>query len=335
MVGDLSRFALVWAALAFLTAGGVVASLLVGAGDLSDPELRETFLVLRSGRLATSFIAGASLAVAGVLVQGLFRNPLASPSVLGTTAGASFGGTAAIVASDAWIAGGFAATVPVELLLPMGCLAGALLALGIVLFITRRQVSALTLLLTGFVLSSLFLSASSLLLSLAQETWQLGRAVVAFTLGGVDAKGTRHVALAAPLLVCGFVAALGWRRHLDVLLSGDEEAQSLGVDVPVVRFWVIVWVAVLTSAAVSIGGGVGFVGLVVPHALRPFVGHEHGRLLTAAFVAGGAFLVWADVLARLAPTQGELPLGVVTGFVGAPLFLVLLLRDARQGALWS
>ncbi len=309
---------------------GVAASLLVGEGNLEDDQLGGVFLRLRASRLATSFIAGAALGTAGVLVQGLFRNPLASPSVLGTTAGASFGGTVAIVAS-APLAPTLGRFIPRELFVPLGCLLGAVAALFILLAVAKRTSDALALLLTGFVLSSLFLSAAGLLSSLAQETWQLGRAVVAFTLGGVDGKGAGHVGLALPLLLAGFVAALGWRRHLDLMLSGEEEARSLGVDVSVVRLWVIVWTAVLTAAAVSIGGSVSFVGLVVPHVLRPFMGHEHGRLLPAAFFGGGVFLVWADVLARCTPTQGELPLGVVTGFVGAPLFLYLLLRDSRRG----
>ncbi len=323
------QLALAWALLTLLTVGGAAASLQIGAGDLADSGLGPMFLRLRAGRLFTSFVAGAALGTAGVLVQGLFRNPLASPSVLGTTAGASFGGTAALVAFGS--SGAVASVVPPELQVPVGCFVGALVALLVLLTVTRRAVGSLALLLTGFVLSSLFLSASSLLVSLSQETWQLGRAVIAFTLGGVDGKGARHVGLALPIVLAGLGAAWGWRHHLDLLLSGDEEATSLGVRVPVVRLWVIVWVSALTAAAVSIGGSVGFVGLVVPHALRPIVGHGHAALIPAAFVGGGAFLVWADVLARLAPTQGELPLGVVTGFIGAPLFLGLLIAGNRSG----
>ncbi|MEM8709609.1 MAG: iron ABC transporter permease [Planctomycetota bacterium] len=334
----MNRLVIAWMVLGVLGLSGACGSLFVGAGSLDDADLATTFLRLRAGRLATAFLAGAALGTAGVLVQGLFRNPLASPSVIGTTAGASFGGTVALVLGETLSAGAAASTlgstlggVARELWLPLGCLGGALFGLCVLLVVTSRYPSGLVLLLTGFILSSLFLSATSLLSSIAQESWALGRAVVAFMLGGVDAKGAHHVALAAPLVVGGVIAAVGFRRHLDLLLSGEEEAASLGVDVRRVRRWVIIWAAALTAAAVSIGGSVSFVGLVVPHALRPFVGHGHGHLIPASFFGGGVFLICADVLARLAPTQGELPLGVVTGFVGAPLFLWLLLRGARQG----
>jgi iron complex transport system permease protein len=113
------------------------------------------------------------------------------------------------------------------------------------------------------------------------------------------------------------------------MLSGEEEAASLGVDVPAVRVWTVVWTSVLTGAAVSIGGNVGFVGLIVPHALRPFVGVEHRKLVPAAALAGGAFVVVCDVVSRALPTRSEVPLGVVTGLLGAPVFLSLLLRVAR------
>ncbi|MEL6908290.1 MAG: iron chelate uptake ABC transporter family permease subunit, partial [Planctomycetota bacterium] len=223
--------------------------------------------------------------------------------------------------------------VPPELVLPLGCLAGAWLSLTVLLVIVRRNSGPLAVLLTGFILSSLFLSVGGFLTSLAQERWELGRAVVAFTLGGVEAKGPRHVALALPLVAAGAAAAFGWRRHLDVLLSGEEEAQALGVDVPLVRRWVIAWTATLTAAAVAVGGNVTFVGLVVPHVLRPFVGVSHRALLPTALVGGAAFVTWADVLTRVLPTRGQVPLGVVTGLVGAPVFLVLLARANRAGRL--
>ena len=127
-------------------------------------------------------------------------------------------------------------------------------------------------------------------------------------------------------------AAWAWGRELDLFLSGEDEAASLGVDVPRVRRWVVVWAATLTAAAVALGGNVTFVGLVVPHALRPLFGVTHRRLVPAAAFAGGVFVVACDVLARLAPGPAELPLGVVTGLVGAPVFLSLLIRAGREGA---
>lgn len=329
----MSRRAVAWLVLIVAGIGAVVASLLVGEGALDDPEMRSTYLHLRGWRLANSMLAGSALSVGGVLVQGLFRNPLASPSILGTTAGASLGGALVILLWNTLLAGWLPTWMPAELAMPLGCLLGAWGALLVLLAVTGRRSGVVALLLTGFILSSLFLSVLGLLTSLAQESWELGRAVVAFTLGGVDTKGARHVALALPLVVLGTGAALGWSRHLDALLAGEDEAASLGVDVPQVRRWVITWTATLTAAAVAIGGNLGFVGLVVPHALRPLVGVSHRQLLPASLVGGAVFVAWADVLTRVMPARGAVPLGVVTGLIGAPVFLVLLARASRAGRL--
>jgi len=314
-----------WPLLLGSLVGAAAASLLVGASDLSDPELRTTLLRLRSARLAAACLAGAALAAGGVVVQGLFRNPLASPSILGTTAGASLGGQLALVAAPTL---GLTVLSP-ELLVPMGCLLGGGASLAVLLGLLRLTDDLLVLVLTGFILSSLFLSISGLLTSLAQDDWSLGRAVVAFSLGGVSGVGWRTVRLAAPLVGVGAVACWGWGRSLDLLLSGEEEARSLGLEVEPVRRWAATWVSVLVAGAVAVGGNVSFVGLVVPHALRPFAGVTHRRLLPAAAVGGAAFVALCDVLTRLLPARGEVPLGVVTGLIGAPVFLGLLLRARR------
>ncbi len=309
----------------------VAASLFTGKVEATDAALWAHFLDLRAARTAVGFLVGAALAVSGVLVQGLFRNPLASPSVLGTSAGASVGGQAALVTFQ-WV---FAAHVPdwfhAEMMIPLGCLAGALLALGLLLLVVRVSDDLLVLLLTGFLLSSLFLSLGAFLTNLAQDSWELGRAVVAFTLGDLGGSGKRQVLLCIPLVVIGIIYSWGWGSALDLMLSGEDEARSLGVPVERVRFWTIVWTAVLTAAAVSAAGNVGFVGLVVPHALRPFVGVRHRWLIPASALGGGAFVVFCDLLCRHAPGQAELPLGVITGIIGAPVFLVLLLRSRRGG----
>ena len=303
--------------------------MLAGHGDLADPKLRDTLLSLRAYRLAAGFLTGAALAVGGVLVQGLFRNPLASPSILGTTAGASFGGQAALLLYQLILSGVLPAFVVPELLLPVGCLLGALCALLILLAIARTQGDLVLLLLSGFILSSLFLGLGNLMMSMAQDKWELGRAMVSFVLGGITGTGGKPVAVALPLIGTGVIAAWFWGRPLDVMLSGEEESQSLGVDVDAVRRWVVAWTAVLTGAAVSLAGNIGFVGLIVPHALRNTLGYEHRSLIPAASIGGGSFVVLCDVATRLIPSRTEVPLGVVTGLIGAPLFLVLLMRTWR------
>ncbi|MCB9597897.1 MAG: iron ABC transporter permease [Sandaracinaceae bacterium] len=306
-------------------------SLLVGPGDLGDAALRGTFLSLRAARVSGAMLAGGALGAAGALVQGLFRNPLASPSILGTTAGASFGGQVVLLAHASLASAGWLAWVAPEMVLPIGCLTGAFVSLAVLLAFVRRGADLLSLLLIGFALTSLFLALGSFLTTLAQERYELGRAVVAFTLGGLGGVDWTHVRLAIPLVAVAVVAGWLWGRPLDVLLAGEMEAASLGVDVPRTRRWTIAWVGVLTAAAVAIGGNIAFVGLVVPHALRPFFGAEHRRLIPAAVLGGATFLGACDLLARVLPTRVEAPLGVVTGLIGAPLFLLLLVRTRREG----
>jgi iron complex transport system permease protein len=321
------RASLVLVALALVSLGIFGLNLLAGASDLSDARLHDALLALRATRGLVAYLAGSALAVAGVIAQGLFRNPLASPDVLGTTAGASFMGKLSLLAFQASLAAPVASSLMPELLLPAGCLVGALLALVVLLAIARRARDGTVLLLSGFLLSSLFLGLGSFVTSLAQESWELGRAVISFALGSVTGAGPRQLAIIAPIAVAGTVAALLWARPLDLLLSGEDEARVLGLDVTRARRWCIAWTALLTAGAVAVGGNVGFVGLVVPHGLRRLVGVSHRSLVPAAALAGGAFLLACDVLARSLPSRTEVPLGVITDLVGAPLFLWLLLRS--------
>jgi ABC-type Fe3+-siderophore transport system permease subunit len=316
-----------------LIAAGLLAcalALAVGHGDLSDPNLRDVFLRLRAQRLAGAFLAGSALSVAGVLVQGLFRNPLASPSVIGTSAGASLGGRVALLGTQWLLINGSLPWLRPELLIPIGCIGGALAALALLFAVAEVKDDLVVLLLTGFLLSSMFMSVEGFVTSLAQERWELSRAVLSFALGDVSGVGPRQLALAAPLVLIGIALAYSWSVPLDLMLTGEEEALSLGADVTLIRRWVVVWTSILTAAAVAIGGNVGFVGLVVPHALRPWVGITHRRLIPAAALGGGIFVVSCDVLCRVLPGRSEVPLGVVTGIVGAPTFLWLLLKHRRE-----
>ena len=320
-------YAILLTALAML----IVMSLAFGPGSLADPALRATLLTLRASRLGSALLVGAALAVAGVVVQGLFQNPLADASVLGTSSGAVLGGEVALVATELLVGRHGAYGIPPDVVLPLGCMAGAIFSLSLVLAFARRSSDILSLVLTGFLLSSLFLSLGSLVTSIAQDRWELGRAVVAFALGDLTGDGPEHVALAAPLVFAGIAACWFWGKPLDLLLCGDEEAASLGVNVSQVRRCCVLWVAELTAGAVTIGGNIGFVGLLVPHALRPLLGVNHRRLVPIAALGGGVFVAACDLVVRVLPARGVVPLGVVTGLVGAPVFLVLLVRGQKRG----
>lgn len=324
------RTAIVYGALLAALLAIVVASMLVGDGSLRDAGLRSTLLSIRGARLGAALLVGASLGVAGVIVQGLFRNPLADASVLGTSAGATLGGNAAMIGVELLVQSHAVRGVPPDAVLPIGCLAGAIAALAVLLALLRRGGDVLSVVLMGFLLSSLFLSLGGLLMSVAQERWELGRAIVSFTLGGLTGTGPLQIALAAPLIAAGLVAAWCWAKPLDLLLSGDEEATSLGVNVAEVRRYCALWTAVLTAGAVALAGTVAFVGLLVPHALRPLVGVEHRRLVPAATLGGAVFVAACDLLARSVPGRSEVPLGIVTGLLGAPAFLVVLARHQRE-----
>ncbi len=321
-------------ALLAVGAGLFALSASVGVASLSDTNLRAALIELRFARAAVAYLAGTALAVGGVLVQGLFRNPLASPDVLGTTGGATFVGKLSLLLFQALLVQDVVHGVEPEMLLPIGCLIGALAALLLLLAVARTQPDTVVLLLSGFLLSSLFLSLGSFVTSLAQESWEVGRAVISFALGSVAGAGLRQVAIILPVAVLGSVAAFGWARPLDIMLSGEDEARVLGVDVARARRWCIIWTAVLTAGAVAVGGNVGFVGLVVPHVLRGVVGVSHRALIPASALGGGAFLLACDILARAIPSKTEIPLGVITGLLGAPSFLWLLLR-ARKEALYG
>lgn len=319
-----------WLVLCVLLVVSATAALLVGKGSLASDEGRALFLGLRLWRLGAAFGIGASLAVAGVIVQAVFQNPLAGPSIIGTTAGASLGGQLALIGYQSAVGVGAARMLGAELVLPAGAVVGATLSLLLVLAMTRGRRDMLVTLLTGFLLSSLFASVGAFVISRAQQSWELGRAVLAFTMGSISGAGPTQVAMVLVVGAIGTVAAMSWHRHLDLLLTGDAEAASLGLDVAQVRRWGIIWTGLLSAGAVAVGGNIAFVGLIVPHALRPFVGQSTARLVPACAIAGGTFVIFCDVLARLGAGRGETPLGVVTGLIGAPIFLYLLTRQRRS-----
>jgi iron complex transport system permease protein len=276
--------------------------------------------LIRVPRVVVAFFVGAGLAAAGVIMQALFRNQLAEPGVVGAGAGAVLGGVIAFVT-------GWSATSVLSL--PLMAMLGALLALALVyVMATRGGVTPVaTLLLAGVAVSTLASAVSSLLLSINIVNWQVAQEIVFWMMGGLDARTWTHVWLCAPFVLVGLGAAMVQTRDLDLLQLGEETAASLGVDVESSKRMLTLTAAILTGAAVAVAGLIGFVGLVVPHAVRLILGPSNRTLLPASALTGGAFLVLCDLLARTIHPPTEIRLGIVTALCGGPLFIILLLRQ--------
>ena len=318
-----------WVVLLSTLVFACILSLLVGRASLENLDTRDVFLQLRTWRIGAAFGIGAALAMAGVVIQAVFQNPLAGPSIIGTTAGAALGGQLSLLGYQSVLGLSIAHTLGPELIVPLGSAIGAICALFLLLALTRRANDVLVTLLVGFLLSSFFASLGAFVISKAQESWALGRAIIAFSMGSISSVGPTQVGMVLTVVVIGGIAASSWHRHLDLLLTGDAEATSLGLNVPQVRRWGMIWTGILSASAVAVGGNIAFVGLIVPHALRRFVGYRTAHLLPACAIAGGTFVILCDVLSRLGPGVGETPLGVVTGLIGAPIFLYLLIQTQR------
>src|SRR5579884_263525 len=281
--------------------------------------------LIRVPRVIVAFFVGAGLATAGVIMQGLFRNPLAEPGIVGAGAGAVLGGVIAFVA-------GWSAKTAV--MLPLFAMLGALVALGLVyLMATRGGITpAATLLLSGIATSALLGAISSLLLSINIINWQVAQEIVFWMMGGLDARSWTHVWLCAPFVLLGLGASMIQTRELDLLQLGEETAASLGVDVESSKRMLTLTAAVVTGAAIAVAGMVGFVGLIIPHAMRLILGPANRALLLASALSGGGFLVLCDIIARTIHPPTEIRLGIVTALFGGPLFIFLLLRQYRRGA---
>jgi iron complex transport system permease protein len=305
---------------------------LLGRGGILDFSADSVLLEMRANRAFVAFLCGGALSVAGAVVQTLFRNPLASPQILGTTSGATLGAHLALVGSVMLLRGSGVLGIAPEMLIPIGATVGASVSLFLLLAVISLREEPLALLLTGFALMSLFQGASTFLMSVNQEAWELNRAFAALNQGDISAAGPRQVLLVLVMTIGGVVPVLASSSTLDVLVSSDDEARTLGVDVGQVRFWLVLWVAILTAGAVAVGGSVGFIGLIAPHALRPWVGQRHRYLVPAAFAGGGCFVVLCDVLCRIVPMRSGIPVGVLIDLVGAPIFLWLLIRYLRAQA---
>ena len=279
--------------------------------------------LIRVPRVLVAGIVGAGLATAGALMQGLFRNPLAEPSLVGVGPGAVLG------AVTVFVMGWSSRSVVV---LPLLAIATALLSLLVVYAIaTRGGVTPVTtLLLAGIAVGGLLTSLSSLLLSLNIVTWQVTQDIVFWMMGGLDSRTWTHVWLSAPFVAVGVVGSLFQTRDLDLLLLGEESAAALGVDVEAAKRLLVLTAALLTGASIAVAGMVGFVGLVVPHGVRLLLGPPHRTLLPASALLGATFLIACDLAARTVIAPVEIRLGIVTSLCGTPFFLLLLVRRLRE-----
>jgi len=276
---------------------------------------------LRFPRVLAAALAGAALSATGVLFQGLFRNPLADPFVLGASGGAALGGALAVFLFPTLSFAGIGAA-------GVFAFAGALLTMVIVWNIARHSArfAMESMLLAGFAVGTM-LNAATSAFELKQEAANPGaRILSAWLYGQIGIAPWLQIGVVATVMLAGLIVAMPLARRLNTLALGEEYAAQLGVSVSRVRIQVLIVGSLLTALAVSLGGLIGFVGLLVPHFLRLILGPDHFRLLPAAALGGATFLVIADTVARTMIAPAELPVGILTAFIGGPAFLYLLNR---------
>jgi len=283
------------------------------------PWMQSVLIDVRMPRVLVGALAGACLAISGAVMQGMFRNPLASPSVLGVSSGASLGAVTALYLGLASIS---------IWALPIFAFTGAGLTMFLVYRIAsqRGRTATGTLLLSGIAIGALTTAASSLILALSLNNWEVGRMIVYWTMGGLEGRTWDHVWLLLPFATLGISILLFFSRSLDALLLGEVHAASIGVDIVNTRRSLLIITAALVGATVSVCGLIGFIGLVVPHILRLIMGPHHRYLLPASAIGGSITLVGADLLLRTMAPEKAIPLGVATAMLGAPFFLFLLIR---------
>ena len=328
--------------LAFLLLGSAIFSLGFGQGGLYGPKeiiqalshrisgtvpvgsMAETYtilLYLRLPRIMLALLIGANLALSGALMQALFNNPLAEPYIVGASSGASLGAVLAVALGAQTMFCGLN-------LMAVAAFAGALAATFLVLAIARRAggLASNTLLLAGVAVGGLMQAITSLLIlqSAPNQTMPL----LAWLMGNLAYRDWNYVFMLGPYTLLGAtVAQMSWKM-LNRLACGDEAAIYLGVSVVRVKVFLLVTASLLAASAVAAGGIIGFVGLMVPHAMRRLVGAHYAVLLPACLLSGGILLLWADLLARMLLSGREIPIGLVTGVLGCLFFLYLLNRDA-------
>lgn len=293
---------------------------------ISQTPLRQTWsaqeatvvMDVRLPRILLAFLVGGALALGGACLQALFRNPLVSPDIVGVTSGASFGGVLVMMLglSGAWLV--------------TGAFGFGLLALVIVLFLGRlgQGQQMLMIVLGGIVVAAFFNACVSFLTYIADPYSELP-SIVHWLLGSLASASYDKVLIALVPIALGSLVVLGMRWRLNVLSLGDDDAAALGVNPRTSRIWLLAAVALMTAGTVAVAGAVGWVGLVVPHLARLWVGTDHRVLLPTSMLLGGAYLILVDTLSRTL-TSSEIPLGILTAMIGAPVFVFLLAKSKKK-----
>lgn len=322
--------ALVVAALASLTVGatGITLTQVLGKLVAGTPLSLTEYTVLvniRLPRLVMGLLVGASLGLSGAVMQGIFRNPLADPGIVGVGAGAGLGAISAIVLGGLLPVGILSAAG--SYLVPVAAFLGAWASTWMLYRVSTRRgrTSVATMLLAGIALGALSGAASGVLVYMADDA-QL-RDLTFWGMGSLSGASWPKLAVGAPMILLALAGAMGLGHALNALALGEATAAHIGVPVQRMKNLAILVVAVATGAAVALAGGIGFIGIVVPHLLRLASGPDHRPLLLNAALLGGALLVLADVLARVIIAPAELPIGILTAIMGAPIFLWILLRQ--------
>lgn len=323
--------AMLLAGLAAVAAAATIGSLLLGPVDIpiariwaalfggADHATRVILFQLRLPRTLIALAVGAMLGLAGAAMQGYLRNPLAEPSVLGTSSAAALGAVAAIYY-------GLANIHPV--MLPLLSIGGACLSLLLLFLLAGRSESPLTLILAGIAVATVAQAGIALALNLSPNPFA-AMEIMTWLMGSLENRSFDHLWIALPCIVAGLALLLWNARSLDALTLGEDGAQALGVDLRRTRLRLMLGTAIGVGGAVAVSGAIGFIGLIVPHLLRPLTDRSPSAILLPSALGGAALLTLADMAVRLIDTAHELKLGVVTAFLGIPIFLLHLMRERR------
>jgi len=293
----------------------VIDALFGGGSDVQQTIVRE----IRLPRTILGLAIGAILGLSGAALQGLLRNPLASPSLFGAPQSAAFGAVLMIALGWADVR---------SYALPVAGIAMAFASVFVLLGVAGRNAGLLLLILAGLAISSLAGAATALVMNLSSNPFA-ALEIAFWLLGSLEDRSFRHVTLALPFIIAGAVVLMSQRNAFRALSLGEETAQSLGVDVGRLRLLVIVGVALGVGGAVAVTGTSGFIGLVAPHLMRPLIGHDPARLLVPSALTGAALLLAADVAVRIIPSTTDVKVGVLTSIIGVPFFLYLIVRERR------